>query len=138
VAWDTLSIHLRILLILLTNRRVVTVGLRELIAANPEHAHLEVHAKAKEVKKLAEEPGLSGAASILLQPTDSLVLDTKEEFYDALMVEDPEEDEEDNEAQKLYSKQRVGDKPLRTFNSVIQLLNNFSTLLSRFLSRCFW
>lgn len=135
MAWDTLSIHLRILLILFINRGVETVGLRELIAANPEHTHLETHTKTKEVKKLAEEPGLAGAASILLQPTDSLVLDTKEEFYDALMIEDPEEDEEDNEAQKLFSKQRVGDKPLRSFNSEIQLLNSFSTLLSRFLSR---
>lgn len=92
------------------------VGLRELIAANPEHFHLEGQVKTKEVKKPVEEPGLGGVAPLLLQPADSLLLDTKEEFYDALMVEDPEEEEEDNEAQGMFSKQRVGYESLRTFH----------------------
>jgi hypothetical protein len=88
------------------------VGLRELVAANPEHIHLEEHGKPKEVKK---EPALNGTASLSLQPADSLP-DTKEEFYDALMVEDPEEEEEDDEAQGMFSKRTVGDKSLRTFH----------------------
>ena len=102
------------LLILHTNRGMDTLGLRELVAANPEHVELESQVETKEVKKLMEEPGLSGITSLLTQPSNSF-MDTQEEFYDALMIEDPEEEEEEKAAQGKFAK-RVGDKSSRTSN----------------------
>lgn len=102
--------HLYILLILHINCGMDTVGLRELIAANPEHVQLEAEVKTKEVK----EPALGGMASLLTQSSDGF-MDTQEEFYDALLVEDPEEEEEENAAQDIFAK-RVGDKSLLSCN----------------------
>ncbi|KAG0595475.1 hypothetical protein M758_UG169300 [Ceratodon purpureus] len=82
-----------------------TAGLKELIAANPEHVQLEAHVKVKEVK----DPGLKGIASLLTQPSDPLFTDSQEEFYDALMVEDPEEEEE-KAAQGVFAKRTASQK----------------------------
>ncbi|KAG0553541.1 hypothetical protein KC19_12G018800 [Ceratodon purpureus] len=83
-----------------------TAGLRELIAANPEHVQLEAHVKVKEMK----DPGLKGIASLLTQPSDPLFTDSQEEFYDALMVEDPEEEEEEKAAQGVFAKRTASQK----------------------------
>uniref|UniRef100_A0A7I4E3M8 START domain-containing protein n=1 Tax=Physcomitrium patens TaxID=3218 RepID=A0A7I4E3M8_PHYPA len=89
-----------------------TAGLRELVAANPDNTHLETQVKTKEVKKSVDEQGLSGLNSLLTRPPDSLHAEPQEEFYDALMVEYPDEDEDDA-ARSMLSKQRTASQKFK-------------------------
>lgn len=113
----------------------ICIGLRELVAANPDNTHLETQVKTKEVKKSVDEQGLSGLNSLLTRPPDSLHAEPQEEFYDALMVEYPDEDEDDA-ARSMLSKQRVGDKlpeyffyitPIKLFIKLIIVNESYST-----------
>jgi hypothetical protein len=64
------------------------------------------------VLETAELVTSGGMPSMLMQaPPDPALLETQEEFYDALMADNPEDDDDDeNEEHGLVSKHKVGNQ----------------------------
>jgi len=79
------------------------IGLRELLGASPELITMGAQARKrlnKEVKKALQtaDPMLEGASPILMaSPKESAMLESQEEFYDAIMADDPDEEEDEHE-----------------------------------------
>jgi len=97
-------------------------GLREAFGANPELIELEAQAKKRlggnQVTKVLETAELvtpGGMPSMLMQaPPDPALLETQEEFYDALMADNPEDDDDDeNEEHGLVSKHKTPSQKFR-------------------------
>lgn len=65
----------------------------------------------KEVKKVLQtaDPMLEGGASPILMasPKESAVLESHEEFYDAIMADDPDEEEDEHDENGLVNKHQV-------------------------------
>lgn len=90
-------------------------GLRELLGASPELITVEAQARkrlSKEVKKVLQtaDPMLEGGASPILMasPKESAVLESHEEFYDAIMADDPDEEEDEHDENGLVNKHQRG------------------------------
>lgn len=65
----------------------------------------------KKVLETAESITPGGMPSMLMQaPPDPALLETQEEFYDALMADNPEDDDDENEEHGLVSKHKVGNQ----------------------------
>ncbi|KAG0630717.1 hypothetical protein M758_1G199400 [Ceratodon purpureus] len=85
-------------------------GLRELLGASPELSTVEAHARRrlnKEVKKALEtaDPVLEVAAPILMKsPKESATLESHEEFYDAIMADDSDEEEDECDENEMVDK----------------------------------
>ena len=88
------------------------LGLRELLGASPELIAVEAHARKrlnKEVENAVEtaDPVLEMASPILMNsPQESAMLESHEEFYDAIMADDPDEEDECEE-NALVNKHQV-------------------------------
>ncbi|XP_024391660.1 protein ENHANCED DISEASE RESISTANCE 2 [Physcomitrium patens] len=78
-------------------------GLRELFGANPELVIEEVQAKKRLMKEVnmvlnVSDPALEVASPILMKsPRESAIRESKEEFYDAIMADDPDDEEDEDE-----------------------------------------
>ena len=89
------------------------LGLRELLGASPELSTVEAHARRrlnKEVKKALEtaDPVLEVAAPILMKsPKESATLESHEEFYDAIMADDSDEEEDECDENEMVDKHEV-------------------------------
>lgn len=89
------------------------LGLRELLGASPELISVEGHARKrlnKEVKKALEtaDTMLEVESPISMKsPKESAMLESHEEFYDAIMADDPDEEEDECDADGLITKHQV-------------------------------
>lgn len=64
----------------------------------------------KEVKKVLQtaDPMLEGASPILMaSPKESAMLESHEEFYDAIMADDPDEEEDEHDENGLVNNHQV-------------------------------
>lgn len=94
----------------------MNLGLRELFGANPELVIEEVQAKKRLMKEVnmvlnVSDPALEVASPILMKsPRESAIRESKEEFYDAIMADDPDDEEDEDEGDEengLVSKHPV-------------------------------
>lgn len=85
--------------------------MRELLGASPDLNTLEAQAKMKLVKgakKVLDVAVPVLESPILMKsPRESSMLESQEEFYDAIMADDPEEEEDDCEENALVNKHQV-------------------------------
>jgi len=89
------------------------IGLRELLGASPELITMESQARKrlnKEVKKKLQtaDPMVEGESPILMDdPKESAMLESHEEFYDAIMADDPDEEEDEHDENGLVNKHQA-------------------------------
>jgi len=86
------------------------ISLRELLGASLELITMESQARKKmnkEVKKVLQMVGamVEGASPILMDaPKESTILESHEEFYDAIMANDLDEEEDEHDENGLVNK----------------------------------
>jgi hypothetical protein len=85
--------------------------LRELLGASPELSTVEAHARKRlnhEVKKALQTADPVATPNLLTSPKlESAMLESHEEFYDAIMADDPDEEEDECDENGLVSKHQV-------------------------------
>lgn len=85
--------------------------MRELLGASPELSTIEAQARkrlGKEVKLVLQtaDSMLEGASPILMaSPKESSKLESHEEFYDAIMADEPDDDDDEHDENGLIDHQ---------------------------------